>query len=273
MNADGPFDEPTLEYFGGSFFLDQGLLLQAAEQIERVRVLVPGAIMSEMALVEIYNRLQMTERSRPLIQHLRTETKSLPANSSLDLNLALLDSYSWLLQTNSSNARSVLRAVMEQHPDDPEVKRRVLAAFLAFGDVTNALEITEAQLAKTPDDATSLNNKAVILIQSGRAPEAIQILDRVLTLTNQPSARMNRALAYLAREDYDHAAGDLHQLEQENTAGPMVDLGLGLVAQHAQDTNEAVRYFDLCLSNAPPGSGIWQQANVHLQGLRPVPFK
>jgi len=270
MTGGGPFDEPTVNYLLGSLFLDRDYLLQAAEELERVRALTPGALAPELALAEVYNRLQRPDRGRPLINHLREETRNLPANSSLDLNLALVESYSWLLQTNVDNARSVLRAVVAQHPNDPQIVSRVLAAYAALGDVTNALRLADAQLAKSPDDIISLNNKAMLLMQSGRSAEAITILDHALMLTNQPGVRMNRAFAHLAAKDFAAAESDLRELEKNGNASPMVNFGLATVAEHSHDTNQAVRYLWLCLTNTPAGSPLWQQANARLQTLDPA---
>ena len=273
MNNDGPFDEPTVGYLLGNSFLEHGLLVQGAGQLERVRTLAPRSLAPELALAEIYNRLQMPGRGRPLINHLREEMGKQPANTTLDLNLALVDSYSWLLQTNPAQARSVLQSVVAEHPDDPQIANRVLGAYMAFGDLTNALRLADAQLARMPDDITSLNNKAVILAQVGRPDEAVKVLDRLLTLTNQVSARINRALANIANEDFAPAESDLQEAEKEGDGSVVVNFGFALVAQHNHDTNQAIHYLELCLTNSPVGSPLWQQASVHLRMLEPGPGK
>lgn len=273
MNNYGPFDEPVFDYLLGSVFMQAGELLQAAEQFERVRTLTPGSLAPELALAQIYNRLQMTDRARPLISHLREEAAKLPENSSLDLNLALLESYSWLLQTNVSNARSALQSVVEQHPEDTQVKSRVLGAYLAIGDFTNALQLVETQLAKTPDDVPTLNSKAMILIQSKRAAEALPILDHVLTLTNLPAARINRAFARLTLQDFTDAEKDFSELEKTGEAAGLANFGLAAVAENRKDTNQAVRYLRLCLTNTPAGTPLWQQASYRLLALEPAPTK
>jgi tetratricopeptide (TPR) repeat protein len=269
MSLGGPFDLPDWDYLLGSLFLDNGNLVQAAEQLERVRVLVPGSLAPELALAEIYNRMQLTSRGRPVINHLKEESRRLPANSSLDLNLALLDSYSWLLQTNVAKARDALQAVVAKHPDDPQINSRVFKAYLAMGDLTNALRLADAQLARMPDDAASLNDKAAVLMQLSRPSEAVTLLDRVLTLTNQPAARMNRALANIANEDLAAAESDLHALEKGGEDPAMVNFGFALVAQHNHDTNQALHFLQLSLTNTPQGSALWQQAGRHMRMLQP----
>lgn len=270
LNNGGPFDEPTLCYVLGCAFFNHGLLVQAAEQLERVRTLVPDSPAPELALAEIYNRLQMPDRSRSLISHVREEVRKAPANSSLDLDLALMESYSWLLQTNVANAREALESVVKQHPDDPQIASRVTSAYLAFSDVTNALDLINERLAKSPDDVSSLSAKAATLLQAGRSAEAIPILDHILALTNLPAARVNRAFARLLTQDFARAKSDLNELENDGHASGMVDFGLALAAEHDLDTNSARRYLLLCLSNTPSGAPLWYQANTHLQMLKPA---
>lgn len=270
VNSGGPFDDPTFCYVLGSAYLDHGLLIQAAEQLDRVRTLAPDSLGPQLALADIYNRLRMPDRSRPLINHVREEVRKAPANSSLDLGLALLESYSWLLQTNLAGARDALQSVVKEHPDDPQIASRVTSAYLAFNDMTNALQLVDERLAKAPDDPAGLNTKAVILMQTGHTAEAIPILDHVLALTNLPAARINRAFACLTTKDFASARSDLRQLEKAGNSPGMVNFGLALVAEHDADTNSALRFLQLCLSNTPPGASLWYQASAKLQMLHPA---
>ena len=270
MSSDGPFDEPTLDCIQGGFFLSQGLLLQAVEQLERVRTINANVPNVELALADVYNQLNKPDRSQKLINHLREEIPNLSTNSAVNLQLALVDSYSWLLLTNKANARNVLKAVAEQYPDNEEVASRVLAAYMSFRDFTNALRLADDQVARRPNDPTSLDNKAMVLLQSGQSAEAIVIFGQILTQTNLPSVRVNRAFAYLTKTNFDLAEHDLRELEKDDNAFPMVDIGLAAVAEHKQDTNQAAHYLRLCLTNAPAGSPIWQQASIRLKMLEPA---
>jgi len=267
LSSGGPVDEPAVDYLLGSVFQTSGYLVQAAEQFERTRKLAPGSLAPELALAEIYNRLQMPDRSRPLVAHLHEAVKKLPNNSSLDLNVALLESYSLLLQTNASGAINVLESLSEQHPSDPQVQNRVLAAYLAMHDFTNALELVDTQLVRNPDDASVLNSKAVILMQAGRAGEAVPILNRVLMLTNSPSARMNRAFAFLAKKNPDAAESDFRALEKTTNNISMVDFGFAVIAEQRHDTNQAIQYLRECVTNTAAGSQLWRQANAKLQAF------
>lgn len=269
LSSGAPFDEPSVCYLIGSVFFDHGLMVQAAEQMQRVQTLAPGSPAPELELAEIYNRLQMPERSLPLLNHLRETFSKAPANSSLDLELALQESFSWLLQTNPANARDALQTLMRQHPDDPQIASRVMQAYLAMSDVTNALQLVDHLLAQSPDDVPNLNVKAMILMQSGQAAAALPVLDHVLTLTNQPSARVNRAFARIAAQDFAQAASELNELENSGPATGLVEFGLALVAGHGFDTNSARYHLQRCLGVTPVGTPLWQQASNSLRMFGP----
>jgi tetratricopeptide (TPR) repeat protein len=267
MNSGGPFDEPIFCYLLGCTYQKTGLLLQAVLQFERTRQLAPGVSAPEFALVELYTRLQLTDRARPLLNHLRDETKDISTNRAVDFDLALLEANFWLAQTNAANARLALQSVLLRHPDDEQVAHHVLKVYLAMGDFTNALQLLNVQLSKSLDDISDLNNKAAILFASGNTADAIPILDHVLALTNLPTARFNRASARLARLDYDAAEADYLELEKSGMEPGRVSYGLAMIAGHRHDTNQAAHYLRLCLTNTPTGTPLWRQASDRLRAL------
>ena len=107
----------------------------------------------------------------------------------------------------------------------------------------------------------------MILMQTGQPAAALPVLDHVLTLTNDPAARLKRAFAHIDTQDFTSAKSDLDELEKSDPASGMVEFGLALVAAYSRDTNSARHYLQLCLSNTPAGAPLWQQAKVRLQRL------
>jgi len=271
INDCGPFDEPTFCYLLGCAFQKSGQPLQAAQQFERARTLAPGAPVPEVALAGLYIQFRLAERARTLIIQLRDEAKNLPANNPAHLELALLEANFWLSQTNLANASSIFHSVLRQHPDDEQIANRVVGAYLTFGDFTNALQLINAHLSKSPDDVPSLNLEAAILIQSGSATAAVPVLDHVLTLTNLPLARLNRATARLASHDFDAAEKDYRELEKSGAEPGPVSYGLAAIAEHRHNTNQAANYLRLCLTNTPPGTALCRAASARLQMIEPGP--
>ena len=275
VNLGGPFDEPSFANFLGAIYLDRGLLVQAAEQLERVRTLVPDALASGLELVGIYNRLRLPERSLALVNQLREELRKTPttnvlALAAVDLDLAQAECSSWLLETNQANARAALQSVLTRHPDDPQIAQGIVIAFLDLNDLADAGPLVDERLARTPDDVPSLNDKAIILIKSGQAAAALPYLDHALTLTNDASVRLNRAVAYIENSDFIPGKQDLEELEKSGHASANVEYELALVAEHDLDTNSVRHYLQLCLSHTPAGAPLWQQANAKLRTLAPA---
>ena len=271
INQDGPFDDPIFCYLLGCAFQRSDLWVQAVEQFERTRQLAPGVQAPEFALSELYPRLRMSDRAQPLINHLREAANYGQSSSALDLELAMLEVNSWLAQTNLANARSAVKTLLKQHPGDVQIANRAMLAYLSMHDFKSALELIDAKLSQAPDEVSSLNTKAVMLFQSGNAAAALPVLDRILTLTNLPEARIERAMAYAATTNYAAAKADYLEL-QHVLANPFAaESGLAQLAELQHDTNQAIHYLELCLSNAPPGSVQWRQVRARLLSLQKAP--
>ena len=164
-----------------------------------------------------------------------------------------------------------MQSVLRQHPDDAQIVNRVVGAYLTFGYYTNALQLVNARLSRSPDDVPSLELQAAILIQSGRAAFAIPVLDHVLSLTNLPAARANRATAKLACQDFTGAEKDYRELEESGAEAGLACYGLAAIAEHRHDTNQAADYLRLCLTNTPPETPLWREASGRLWMLAPSP--
>ena len=86
----------------------------------------------------------------------------------------------------------------------------------------------------------------------GAYDQAITALTRVLEIrTNEPTARFNRALAYLQSDKLNLARADYSALATTFTNSYQVHYGLGEVAWRTHDTNEAIRNYQRFLTIAP----------------------
>jgi tetratricopeptide (TPR) repeat protein len=268
LNKCGPFDDPVYCYQLGVVFQKGGMAWQAAEQFERSRFLAPDALTPELALAELYDRLHCADRSGPLINHLLEATRKLPADNPLNLEVTLLEAASWLAQTNSSKASSVLDSVLRQHADDVQVENSVITLYLRYGDFTDSFRVLNARLATSPDDLTNLIQQLKILILAGQTAATLPVLDHILALTNLPEIRLERALARLdAQANLAAAEADIHELEKIGNQPGLVGYGRAMLAEHQQETNHAAQYLRLCLSNTPPGTIFWQNARARLQAI------
>ena len=267
--AFGPVDEPAFCQLTGAIFCNAGLFRQALQQFERAGALVPGNPVPQLALAEIYSRCGFDDKARLIIDRLRKELPpTLLRTNYVDVQLALLEARLWFAQKKVDETRNSLQALLLEYPGDTRVETRIVNAYLGFGDFTNALRLLDSQLTRTPDDPEALNLQSSILLQAGRGTEAIAILDHLLTLTNLPSARLNHAYARLATTNLAAAAIEYRELEQAGADPALVNYGLAIIAEHNHDTNLAVHYWQICLTNSPTGSRFWQQADSRRQALQ-----
>ena len=81
---------------------------------------------------------------------------------------------------------------------------------------------------------------------------AVTAFTRALQIaTNDPTTRFNRAYAYLQSGRLDEARADYAALQTVFTNAYQVAYGLGDVAWRQRQTNEAVRNYQIYLTNAP----------------------
>jgi tetratricopeptide (TPR) repeat protein len=265
----GPFDNPVFCYLLGNVYRQTGLFRQSVQQLERAKTLAPGTLAPEFALAQLYSRWRMDDKVFEIVSQLRKQTQASPTGDTVDVDLAVLEANSWLSQTNLAQASSVLQSVLKRHLDDNRTLNRVLQAYLAFGDYTNALQLVSGQLATEPNNVAALVNQAGVLIRMGNSSNAITLLNHALAITNDPLARFNRAYAYLQTGNLPAAEADYLELDNSPADAFSVHFGLAEIAGRRHNTNLAIHHLELCLSNAPAGTAKWQEAHKRLDTLEP----
>jgi tetratricopeptide (TPR) repeat protein len=267
INACGAFDEPGFRFVLGNAWQSSGWPRQAWQEFECARRLAPDSITPQLAQAELYSKFRFDAEVFETVSRLRPFVTNSPAGQALEVELAMLEAHSWISQTNATQANKILERLLLAHPESPAFAEMVFKAYVSFGEVSNALQITEAQLAKTPDNIVALNNRAALLIQTRNAAAAIPVLDHALALTNVPSIRLNRAIAYLQVTNPAAAEMDYTQLVDSTADQFAVHYGLARIALGRGDTNLAGQQLDLCLSNAPADSAKWREVRAQRDAL------
>jgi tetratricopeptide (TPR) repeat protein len=270
IDRGGPIDQPAVCFLLGRYCQASGWPRQAVQQLERARTLAPTALPPDFALGEIYLRYHDYEKVFASVKRLRAALAVLPADQSgpAVTGVDLLEAEAWLAQTNLAQARRCLKAIVQQHPQDPSAARLVVNTYMNFGDYPDALELLQRRLAREPGDVELLNNEAGILLHLDQASNAVAILNRLLLITNAPAVRLNLALAYFQNQDLPAAEAEYQQLEADPPDVFLVHFGLANIAERRHDTNLAIRHLEICLTNAPTGSLRWQESRAHLDALK-----
>ena len=107
-------------------------------------------------------------------------------------------------------------------------------------------------------------------MQASNYSEAIPPLTRALTIeTNNYTARFDRAIAYLCSDQLDRALNDYRILLRVFPKSFKIYYGLGEIAWRRKDTNSAIRYYELYLTNSVPESEETKTIATRLQSLLP----
>ncbi|HEX4348841.1 MAG TPA: tetratricopeptide repeat protein [Verrucomicrobiae bacterium] len=267
----GPMDEPDGCFILGNDYQQAGLLRMAMQQYDRARVLAPRVLAPEFALAELYGRCGLTNQAMATLNHLHGEIKSLPDTAGFDLQLALVEAGVWMSESNQTRAAATLQEAVQRHPHDPAALNQISTAYYSFGDFTSARQLADRILEQQPDDISALLMQSSVLLQTRRADLAIPVLNHVLSLTNSASVKLIRAIAYVETRNYAAAGADYHDLEQMPPSAFQADYGLAQIAELQHDTNTAVHYLKLCLTNAPPDTAQSRKVRERLDALQSPP--
>jgi tetratricopeptide (TPR) repeat protein len=273
-NANGPFDEPTFCFQQGRVFAQGALLRQAAQSFDRVKTLAPDNIPARVWLAQIYVAGGLPDMALTLINEVHSFPES--PDASTRLTTLLVESLALFSQNDAQKAERLLQAAMAKDPKDENLLALVFQVYTQCGRFTNALGVVENQLKLKPDDADTLVNEGYLFLRLGNYSQAIPPLTRVIAIqTNNYSAWLNRAIAYLQDNKLDEAQRDYETLEKANQFQTQVYYGLGEIAYRKKDTNAAIHfyklYFQHCSPNTPETRAEAQSLSDRLKQLQAGP--
>jgi tetratricopeptide (TPR) repeat protein len=271
MDQFGPIDQPAVCFLFGRECQMIGWPRQALQQLGRAVELAPMELPPRLAQAEIYSRYRQDDQVFALLKQIRAGLSILPTNEvgHVNMELDLLEAKSWMSQTNLTDARRILEAILEKNPDDLEAQNLVMNAYMNFGDLTNALQLVSRQLDAEPDNTELLNRQAGIFMELNQPTNALAILDHALAITNLPNLRLNHAHASLQSGDLANAEAEFRDLAAQPPDLFLVHFGLASIAELRHDTNLAIQHWEICFTNSPLGSARWLESRAHLAALKP----
>jgi tetratricopeptide (TPR) repeat protein len=252
LNANGPLDEPSFLFYDAMLLANANhFFRQATEPFTRIRNLDPDNLETRLQLAQIFIFNRLTDRAIEALHDPLTEPNRFGLTDNNSVGLNILASAAYFQKNDNARAGELLELEMKRHPDDESLRTAGVQAYMLHALYPEALRIINHQLQKTPDDPKWLFGKGYAELQSSNYVQAATTLSRVLTIqTNDPTARFNRALAYLAAKNLDGARGDYLELQNTYTNSYQVAFGLGEIAWQQQQTNEAIRNYQIYLANA-----------------------
>jgi len=271
LGANGPFDEPEWCYAQGFTFMRQGQLRQAAAAFERVHAFAPDDVASRLWLAQLNLLAQQPARTLELTRDLIEHADRFQASSTNRVDALSLAARAHLARQESEQAVALLEAAVKRAPTNQYLLANVTGVYCDNGRFTNGLASSERELRLNPNDPAALLNKGFCQIQLNDFPGAINAMTKLLTLeTNNPNARLNRAIAYLRNDQLDAAKADYELFQRQVPDARYVYYGLGEIAYRQKDTNLAIQHYEAYRSNAVPDAAETKFVEQRLQELRGV---
>jgi len=278
MRENGPFDEPSLCYQQGRVFFEGGNYTQAAREFVRVKELAPQTVPARLGLVESYLLRGRLDEALAEISEIRAQGQSLALSRTNETELLVAEVVAHLSKGDLKSAESAVQTAVNKSPGDTDVLAEATKVYMNFRFYSNALAVIDEHLKISPDNPTALFNKGCACLQLKAFDQAIDSLTRIVKMGTNNSVELYelavfvRGRAYLGSDDLDKAQRDFEALQKAHPAAFQPYYGLGEVAFQRQDTNTAIRYYQLALANTPTNSVEANAIVTRLRDLKPGSF-
>jgi tetratricopeptide (TPR) repeat protein len=276
LTKNGPFDDPTLAYNQGYAFLQGGLIRQAAQAFDRVRVQSTNDIGSRLWLGQINLNRRFPDRTLELIREIREIAARTPGLSTNLTDLFTLEATAYFAKNDPATATTIIETNLVNFADNFTILAAACKTYADNGRYTNALDITERLLKLAPEETSCLINKGCFLVEMAGFDEAIKTFTRAIAIeTNTASeihirAILYRAIANFRTDKLDDAQQDYEFVQRQYPKAPQVSYGLGEIAYRRKDTNTAIRNYESYLTNAPPNTAEFKYVGERLAELKGV---
>jgi tetratricopeptide (TPR) repeat protein len=282
LNDNGPPDEPSACFVLAQHFHESMLYRQAAQWLERSLYFEPTNINRRIFLISECLHLGLPDNSLALIADLRARPP-VPLTTEDQIDLTRAEAWAHYSKRDLATAERLLRATQQRYPREATPFSTLADIYMAAGMVTNALAVYESQLKAQPDDFSALVNLAAFLIRSGRYADALPYLERAMKVKpNDPSALFNRAICQLNlaqstagavnAANLDAALADFLQLSVVAPKAYSAFWGIGECYRLKKNKNEALRFYERFLKEAPPNDPDLPLARQRIQLLKSGKF-
>jgi tetratricopeptide (TPR) repeat protein len=269
LNANGPFDETSFVFENAVMLMQSGLMKQAVVPFTRVRQLLPDNLAARLFLAQIYIFAKQPDRALDALNDPLTQPGKFFLTTSNSTEINILAASIYFQKDDNEKAVALMDTEVDRHPEDDTLLQAVTQAYFLRGLYTNALPHISRKLVRSPNDPLWLFGQGYASLQVKQYDDAINAMSHYLNIvTNDASARFNRALAYLQSERLPEARQDYATLQTTYTNSFQVAYGLGEIAWRTRDTNAAIRNYQLYLANAPTNTAEATNILTRLAELR-----
>src|ERR1044071_523338 len=274
MSENGPFDEPSFCFAQGQVYIQARLFRQAMLQFARVKELDPIHLSASLWLAQLYILAHQPDEALRVVDQIHQQEAAFGVDRTNINELLFAEDSALLANNESASAEAAVSKTIQRFPEDKQLVPVLLGTatqmYMNFGFYSNALDTIERQLKLAPDNPTTLVNKGVSLLQLNACEQAIPPLTRAIEMqSTNYTALFNRALAYLRCEQLDASQKDYEALQRVMPTAYTIYYGLQEIAYRRKDTNAAIHYCELYLTNSPSNPEEIKFVNVRLAELQP----
>lgn len=275
LNRNGPYDTPALSYAQGYVFVQGNLIRQAAQAFERARQQATNDITSRLWLGQLNLNRNFPDQTLQMVSEIRQIAARIPTLATNLNDLFTLEAAAYLTKGQDSVAEEIIQTNIASRPDDFGILASACKAFADNRRYTNAFKINQKMLQLEPNNVACWINQGVFQNEMSDNLGAIESFTRVTQLeTNNYRAILYRAMSYSRLQKWDQAKNDYETVQRQFPNELAVDYGLGEIAYHRKDTNNAIRYMESYVKRVSPEAAeakLVQTRLAELRGEKPKP--
>lgn len=274
VEAFGPVDEP--EFLGTlALALSQAqvpLPRAAAVAASRALELAP----QNVGAAEAFARAALAAGEAKLAADAVSKARQLATAAGVSpralAGIELLQARLLIGSNDIQGAEKTLVEAWKRFPDDAPLIEGISDFYSSLGMATNALLYTDHYLRLHKDDDVILARRGGLLVEAGRAAEAVEVLDGVLgRRPDNYEARLSRGAAQLLLNKPAAARSDFEFLLKQNPNFARALLGLGRACLAEKNEGDAQRHFQKVVELTPTNSVFHLAAKGQLESLQRRP--
>ena len=269
MGEYGPYDEPGYCLEQANLYTRAGLYHQAFQHFYRASELDPNDAIPRLAMARFDVLRAMPDAALQIVTEINSDRKRFGIQSTNQAEVVAIEMAALLSKGQIQEAEAAARAAMEFAPKSETMLATIAQIYINHAVWTNAAKVLDQELEIAPGNVNAWLNRGVVSIQLSQFEEALKPLSEALKLEpgNYP-ARFNRAIANLQAGHLDEGRTDYEVLVKDFPKMSQLYYGLGEIAYRQKDTNAAIRYYQLYLTNSPPGPEEAKAVTERLKELK-----
>lgn len=249
----GPFDHPDICLRLGQIFADQGLLRQAAAQVQRALTLDPANLDAQVAMADLQIKAGLVDDALARIAELRSLKTPEATNAVRQIEFARLEAAAYYTKTNFASAEQVLLSAEAAYPNQIGVLDGLMVLYSEIKDYPKALKTIDKILTIAPDNVQAAINQATIHFNNQQYADAYAALDRVLKKDSRNlPALLYKIFVAVETKDYKQASADVDrvlQIDPENHEGLLFRAVIDI---ENKNYSQAIEALDQLIALQPP---------------------